>query len=194
MTQEDSCTPTELRNSVPQKPVSQAMMSEPHGIHNYAEYREVIDATKNRQENVFFWARYGLNRLLGRVCRQLNASLRFNCSSIADDEYDKWLCFLRVVAPMQRELEQCLPSTEDFAIRVQDYSSLNRLLSKEQASGDNVLYWARYGVFEGLESWRLMSNMVISNKIPPIELRGVTHEPEAFLRHADLLIAAHQTA
>ena len=194
MTTESLMTPTVFRTAVPQKPVTQAMLDEPHGLHNFAEYREVMDAVKNAPENQYFWARYGLTRYLGRRCRHLGTSLRVNCSSIAEDEFDQWLCFLRMTAPMLRELEQFLPSMEDCVLRVQDYSSLNRLLSQKQESENNVQYWARFGIFEGIDSWRHMSTMVLDGKMPLLELKGITHEPEAFIRHADLLIAEHRSS
>lgn len=181
----------ELRTGVWQKPVSLEMLSEPHGLHNYAEYREVLHASRNSQENVHFWARYGLARFLGRRCRHLSTSLRINCSSLVEDEYGQLLTFFRMASPMLVELEQRLPSAEDFALRVQDYSSLNRLLSRDLAVDDDVLHWARFGVFEGVDSWRHVSDMVLTGKMPLLELRGVTHEPETFIRHADMLTAAH---
>lgn len=186
--------PLELRNAVSQKPVTEEMLRETHGRHNFAEFREVIDAASGRQENLHFWARYGLTRYLGRLCRHLGTSLRYNCSSIAIDEYEQWIHFLRVAWPMLKELETSLPGFEDYVIRVQDYTSLNRLLSQDQVLGGNVLHWARVGVFEGVDSWRHMSKMVLSGKMPMLPLRGVAHEPDAFLRHAELLLAAHRVA
>lgn len=182
--------PTVFRSGVAQKPITQAMLDEPHGPHNFNEYREVIEAVRGDEGNLHFWARYGLTRRLGRFCRHLNSSLRVSCRSIADDEFDIWLGFLRVAGPMLRELEQSPPDWAEFACKVQDFKGLGDILERSPV-GDNLVYWARFGVFEGVASWVHMSEMNLRNPTMRVELEGVPHDPQSYIRDAALLIASH---
>lgn len=169
------------------------MLSEQHGMHNYAEYAEVVEAVRGSQDILTYWARYGLSRHLGRVCRQLHTALQFNAQSIAEDEHDIWLTFLRVAGPMARELEENLPEFSEYVAKAQDFETLNELLGRS-AGASNVLHWARVGVVEGVQSWRHMSEMIAEKRMAPVDLDGIAHDPEAYVRDADLFLARYTSA
>jgi hypothetical protein len=181
-------------NDVPQKPVTEAMLSTAHGTHNYEEYRRVLSASSGCAEGIHFWARYGVLRILHRTSSWLHAALRFNSSNLPEDEYEHGLDYLRAVNPMQREFSEAKDTIEAFVLAVSDYAAIERLLVQPVDTDQDVLYWARRGVTLGLESWRHMTNMITTGRIQPIEMDIPCPDLTEFMERSDLLLNQYKTA
>jgi hypothetical protein len=167
------------------------MRREPHGLHNLHEYRSVLAECGDSQEDVHFWARFGLHRMVHRYYVGLKSALEFDASSLDADEQAQAMSYLAEIGEILATAELGRPAMDEGTSRVQDFAALDTLLSLTASEPSNVMYWARIGVIEGLRSWRFMSEQVLSGKLEAIVLEGLAYAPETFLSHVESLALKH---
>ncbi|WP_274643863.1 hypothetical protein [Pseudomonas serbica] len=177
-----------------QKPVTEAMLCEPHGRHNYHEYRHVLTVSSGSAEGIHFWARYGLLRTLHRNCSWFHAALRFNSSHLAADEYEQGLDYLRTVDPLRREFFDTNATIEAFVLAITDYAAIERLLEQPADADQDVVHWAWRGVILGLESWRHMATMILAGKMEDFAITIPGTDLKAFMQRSKGLLELYKAA
>lgn len=178
-------------DSVPQKSVTQDMRSEPHGVHNYDEYRQVMSVAATSSENIHYWAHYGIIRTLHRRSAWTNAALRANLGQIPDDEIDLCLDYVRAVGPIFNEFHRSSNGREEFFLRVCDHTASEKLLSLDAYADQNVLHWAKIGLVEGLKSQRFMCGLIMSGEMGASLLELFDQDPAVFIERCDKLLVDH---
>jgi hypothetical protein len=181
-------------NDVAQKPMTEAMLSKSHGTYNYGEYRRVLTVSNGSSENIHFWARYGVLRILHRTSSWLHAALRFNSSHLPVDEYEHGLDYLRAVNPIQRQFSDAKDTIEAFVLAVSDYAAIERLLEQPADTDQDVLYWARRGVTLGMESWRHMTKMILAGQMELIEMSVECPDFNEFMKRSAVLLDQYKAA
>ncbi|WP_338924241.1 hypothetical protein V0M98_32030 (plasmid) [Pseudomonas silesiensis] len=180
-------------NDVPQKPMTEAMLSTPHGTYNYEEYRHVLTVAGGSTESLHFWATYGVFRILHRTSSWWSAALRHGSQNLPADEYEHGLDYLRAVYPIIREFEGSKGSMETFVLSVSDYPAIESLLSLSSHPDSALLYWAKRGVVFGLESLRFMSNLISDGKMQPLELEFPCPDLAEFMKRSELLLKQYES-
>jgi hypothetical protein len=180
-------------DQIPQKPVTDAMKSKPHGTHNYQEYRRVLTASCGSPEFIHYWAQDGVLRILHRSSSWFHAALRFNSKNMPEDEYEYGLDYLRAVDPILREFSVFKGTVKAFVLAVSDYSAIERLFDQPADADPDVLYWAQRGIIMGLESWRHMASLILTGKMQPIEMDIPCPDLQEFMMRSESLLKRYKT-